>query len=90
VNSGDPHANPHLQPEVPSLILDGVSDAVIAIDNGGVVTYLNRSAERQYEVRATEAIGRPLAHLYEYRWVHPADEQAGCGRTRRQRLLARQ
>jgi CheY-like chemotaxis protein len=41
-----------------------VSDAVISINNGGLVTYLNPSAERQYDRTAERALGpaarRPL------------------------------
>ena len=60
--------------ELQALILAQVSDAVISIDNDGRVTYLNASAEQQYEVTAAEAIGRPLSEIYAYRWVGPDDE----------------
>ena len=60
--------------EFESLILGQVSDAVISIDNDGRVTYLNASAERQYDVAAGDAIGRPLSDIYSYRWIAPEDE----------------
>ena len=62
------------QLEFQSLILGQVSDAIISIDNEGRVTYLNASAERQYEVRRSDAVGRPLSDLYTYRWLSPEDE----------------
>ena len=66
------------QVEFHALILSQVSDAVIAIDHDGLVTYLNASAEQQYEVSADVVRGRPLSDVYTYRWVQPGDErQAG-------------
>jgi len=62
------------QLEFQSLILAQVSDAIISIDNGGRVTYLNASAEHQYEVASIDAVGRPLTDLYTYRWLSPEDE----------------
>ena len=57
--------------EFQSLILGQVSDAIISIDNAGLVTYLNASAEHQYEVANIDAVGRPLSDLYAYRWMSP-------------------
>jgi PAS domain S-box-containing protein len=70
----DPTRVSPLDPAFHSQILRHVSDAVISIDNDGRVTYLNPSAEQQYHVAATDAVGRPLRDLYEYRWVDPTDE----------------
>ena len=61
--------------EFQSLILRQVSDAVIAIDAEGRVSYFNRSAERQYRLTAAEAIGRPLSDIYAYRWIAADDER---------------
>jgi PAS domain S-box-containing protein len=55
-----------------------VSDAVISINNGGLVTYLNPSAERQYDRTAERALGRPLADLYTFRWINKEDEAAAA------------
>ena len=55
-------------------ILAKVSDAVIAIDDEQRVIYLNAAAEQQYGVSASEALGRCLTELYEYRWLQPQDE----------------
>ena len=60
-------------PALQSLILRHVSDAVIAIDNAGFVTYLSPSAEHQYGVPASQAVGRPLADLYTFKWLTPED-----------------
>ena len=56
-------------------ILANVSDAVIAVDNEERVIYLNSAAERQYSVTGSEALGRKLTEIYEYRWVRPGDEE---------------
>ncbi len=55
-------------------VLSQVNDAVIAVDNDMRVTYFNLAAEQRYGVAATDALGRPLNELYEYRWVRPEDE----------------
>lgn len=57
-----------------TLILDHVSDAVVAVDGEGRVTYWNQSAQRLYGIRADDALGRPLSELYEFEWPNPADE----------------
>jgi PAS domain S-box-containing protein len=44
-------------------ILDAALDCVISIDEHGRVTYLNRSAERTFGYRASEAVGRELADV---------------------------
>ena len=55
-------------------ILAQVSDAVITIDDDQRVTYLNAAAERQYGVTASEALGRRLSKMFQYRWLRPEDE----------------
>ena len=59
-------------------ILAQVSDAVITIDDGQRVTYLNAAAERQYGVTASDALGRHLSEIYQYRWLRPEDEAAAA------------
>ena len=56
-------------------ILAHVSDAVIAIDNEYNIIYLNKRAERQYNINAREFIGRSLKTVYEYRWLNPDDKE---------------
>ena len=56
-------------------ILAHVSDAVIAIDNEYNIIYLNKRAERQYNINACEFIGRSLKTVYEYRWLNPDDKE---------------
>lgn len=63
-------------------ILAQVSDAVITIDDGQRVTYLNAAAERQYGVTASDALGRELCEIYQYRWLHPEDEAAATAALR--------
>jgi PAS domain S-box-containing protein len=58
---------------VPELILDRAPSAVISIDERGLVTYWNRSAEKAFGIPAEEAIGRELAELIipeRYRAAH--------------------
>ena len=55
-------------------ILSKVSEAVVAVDTQYRVIYFNYAAEEQYGVLATEALGRPLAELYQFQWLHPEDE----------------
>jgi PAS domain S-box-containing protein len=55
-------------------VLAQVNDAVIAVDNDMRVTYFNLAAEQKYGVTATDALGRLLDEIYEYRWVRPDDE----------------
>jgi len=55
-------------------ILAQVSDAVISVDDDQRVTYLNAAAARQYGVAASDALGRHLSEIYQYRWLRPEDE----------------
>jgi PAS domain S-box-containing protein len=55
-------------------ILGQISDAVIVVDDDQHVTYLNAAAEQQYGIRASEALGRLVTEIYQYRWLHPSQE----------------
>jgi len=57
-------------------ILAQVSDAVIAVDAGKRVTYLNAAAERQYRISASDALGRELSEIYTRQWPHAESEAA--------------
>ena len=57
-------------------VIAQMDDAVIAVDNEQRVTYLNEAAARQYGVPASDALGRPLAALYDYRWLAAGDAAA--------------
>lgn len=63
------------QIEFDANILAHVSDAVIAIDNEYKIIYLNKRAERQYNINARDFIGRSLKTVYEYRWLNPDDKK---------------
>lgn len=56
-------------------ILSKVTDAVVAIDEDFHVIYLNAAAEEQYGVSASEALGKHLKSLYDYRWIQEEDKQ---------------
>ncbi|MCL4435414.1 MAG: ATP-binding protein [Thaumarchaeota archaeon] len=55
-------------------VLDQVMDAVITVDNESNITYLNKSAAKQYTVDAKSALGSKLTDLYKITWLKPADE----------------
>ena len=55
--------------------LDHIMDAVIAIDNGSNITYLNHAAAKQYNVDVNNILGSKLTDLYEITWLRPEDEQ---------------
>lgn len=55
-------------------ILAQISDAVIVVDDDQRVTYLNASAAEQYGISPSEALGRLVTEIYQYRWLHPGDE----------------
>ena len=54
-------------------ILAKISEAIVALDEDRHIIYLNNAAERQYGVEPGHALGRPLAALYENRWLTPDD-----------------
>ena len=54
-------------------MLAQVSDAVLAVDAGGRLTYLNAAAERMYGVPAADVLGQPVDSLYRWRWLEPAE-----------------
>ncbi len=57
-------------------VLDKISDAVVVVDNNGIVNYWNKGAERLYGLSAEEAFAQPLGDLYQHLWLKPEDEQA--------------
>lgn len=60
---------------MPELILERAPNAVVSLDESGLVTYWNRSAEKMFGIPREEAIGRELAQLVipeRYRQRHRA------------------
>jgi PAS domain S-box-containing protein len=55
-------------------ILAQVSDVVIAVDNDDRVIYFNSAAERQYDVSASEVLGRKLSAIYSEEWHSKQDK----------------
>ncbi len=58
---------------MPELILERAPSAVISLDDRGVITYWNRSAEKAFRIAREEAIGRDVAELIipeRYRAAH--------------------
>ena len=54
-------------------VLAQMKDAVVAVDLGGRVIYLNAAAESQYGMAASDALGHPLDRLYGVRWYGDGD-----------------
>ena len=54
---------PRMSPIEPELILERAYSAVISMDEQGVVTYWNPSAETTFGLRRSAAVGRPVAEL---------------------------
>ncbi len=54
-------------------ILDHLDDAVVAIDEEGVVIFWNRAAAERYGV--ADALGMRLGDVYSYLWPRPEDEK---------------
>jgi PAS domain-containing protein len=46
------------------ITLSSIGESVVTIDAGGLVNYLNPTAERLFAVRAADACGRPLYDLF--------------------------
>ncbi|MDB6005493.1 MAG: Histidine kinase, partial [Prosthecobacter sp.] len=60
-------------------ILAQISDAVVAVDKDQHVTYLNATAEKQYGIMASAALGRSLEELWTTEWSSPqAHEEANA------------
>lgn len=57
-----------------SKMLEHVSDALIALNESGIVTFLNPAAEHLYGLPAAVAMGRPLAEVFSTRWLDSDDE----------------
>ncbi|HAS53091.1 MAG TPA: hypothetical protein DCS42_02655, partial [Nitrospiraceae bacterium] len=56
-------------------VLSQVNDAVVAVDNGYRITYWNQAAERLYNLKSVDAIGRLLKEAYDYTWINADDER---------------
>jgi PAS domain S-box-containing protein len=56
--------------------LSQVNDAVVAIDNGNRITYWNKAAERLYNLKPADVLGRLLKEAYDYKWITADDERA--------------
>jgi len=57
-------------------VLSQVEDAVIAADAEGRIIFMNRAAERLYDVPSGEALGRHTSELFTIEWARPDDEEA--------------
>ncbi len=70
---GGLNAEPHrLRDEM----LARTSEAMIAVDTAGRITFFNAAAERQYGVHADDVRGRDLAAVFTRHWPSPEEEAA--------------
>jgi PAS domain S-box-containing protein len=53
-----------------------VKDVVLALDTHQQITYVNKEAERFFQVQSDAAIGCSASDIYQYRWFHASDEHA--------------
>jgi len=63
-------------PHLYSLILEQMSDAVIALDRHGCIAFWNRGAERLFHLSARAALGKRSQDLQLSPWFNTADESA--------------
>lgn len=55
-------------------MLSKVNDAVIATDNDGIITFFNAAAEKMYNTRAEDAIGKSLKSVCDYCWLKTEEQ----------------
>ncbi|MBI2938050.1 MAG: PAS domain S-box protein [Thaumarchaeota archaeon] len=53
-------------------IISQASDAILGFDNNHLITYFNESAERLFEIKASEVLGRLLTEAHVYLWKKAA------------------
>jgi PAS domain S-box-containing protein len=56
-------------------ILSQINEAVIIVDSQEQIVYLNPTAERQYDISASDSLGHPLSHIHRHIWLNPEDEK---------------
>lgn len=57
-------------------ILNRLGDAVVGVDNEHRIIYLNQAAEKLYNIKLENFLGRRLEEAYDSRWLNSEDEQA--------------
>ncbi|AFY56504.1 PAS domain S-box [Rivularia sp. PCC 7116] len=66
----------HKQVNFETHVLNRLGDAVVGIDNEHCIIYLNQAAEKLYNVKLENFVGKRLEEAYDSRWVNSEDEQA--------------
>ncbi|MBD1853054.1 PAS domain S-box protein [Leptolyngbya sp. FACHB-711] len=56
-------------------LLSQVNDAIVAVDRQEQITYWNGGAAKLYGLPAEAVVGRSLAEVVQYEWLHPGDRQ---------------
>jgi PAS domain S-box-containing protein len=57
-----------------TIVLSQVNDAVVAFDNNHYIVYWNNGAERLYNFKSEEVLGRRMEEVTRHRWLKPEDE----------------
>ncbi|MBV6625314.1 MAG: PAS domain S-box protein [Rivularia sp. (in: Bacteria)] len=68
----------HLETNFETNILNRIGDAVVGIDSEHRITYLNQAAEKLYNIKLENFLGRQIEEAYNSRWHNDEDEQAAC------------
>ncbi len=76
----------HLQ----TMILDQMTDAVIAIDRNGCIVFWNRGAERLCHLSACDALGKRPAEVHLSPWVSAEEEGAMLSNPEREHAWRRE
>jgi PAS domain S-box-containing protein len=77
-------------PHLHSLIVEQMSDAVIALDRHGCIALWNRAAERLFHLSACTVLGRRPHEVPLTPWFSPADEAAAVSAERRGEAVRRE
>ncbi len=65
----------HQDQAVKANLLSAVNEAIIAIDNSGILKYINKKAEEAYRIKADELVGRSYTELIKRAGIsYPAQE----------------
>ena len=70
-------------------LLSAITSLLIGVDSAGMVTHWNEPAARSFEIKPSDAIGRPFAELpIQWDWPYIHEELRLCRETGRRRKLA--
>ncbi len=77
---------PALDPQLATLMLACVSDAILLIDESDILRYWGPGAERLFNVSAKEALGQNLSSFYRIEWDQAEEHQSAARALSQQQL----